>query len=454
MALLGRRSCIATHLGEDMLTKRARTSTRERHGRKGKAEREAARDAELKAQARAAELKALRLAAAKEEAARLARAAGRVVVDEDAVAAAREIAALEAAVVSTANDLRQANADVDRMREQLASTDEGLAATANASTQAIEVGQCPVCSDTIDRPAITPCQHVVCDDCASTVIASAAVSGREPLCPVPDCCKPFQPGSLLRGTSDAPAGAVPARSLSAREPSVKADAPAGAQPLGASSSARSVGATPIDDGTMQALERQAQALRHATAELSVLQNQFGSKVAELVRRLADIKAEEPDAKVVVFSQWVGVLEVVSEAIGSCGVVSKRLVSSSSSDTLSSFRSDPMVSVLLVSTKQGGGAAGLTLTMAHHLFLMEPSTNVGLEDQATARVHRIGQRRPVTVHRLLTRDSVEEGILTVQERKRGTKASRSTSGSEALSLLDVCRIFKLFSDDDDAAAVTS
>lgn len=441
MSLLARRACLATHLGEDTLTKMAKTTVREHHQRKGKAAAEAARAVAEAEAAAAAAHKAAAVAKAKKEAAAVARALGRVTVDENALAAARELVSLEDTIATAAADLRQAKADVRRMREQLAAADASL----TASVGGVEVGLCPVCFDSVDRPAITPCHHVLCDDCASTIIASAAASGREPSCPALGCFLPFSPDSLLRGSS-APT------SLALRDEDIQAGASeepvAGVpQPLSASSSVRSVVSSHIDAGTMASLLRQAQALRHATTDLAVLQNQFGSKVTELVRRLAIIKGAEPEAKVVVFSQWVGVLEVVGEAIGSCGVLSKRLVSSSSSDTLASFRRDPLVSVLLVSTKQGGGAAGLTLTMAHHLFLMEPSTNVGLEDQAKARVHRIGQRQPVTVHRLLTRGSVEEGILQVQERKRGTKASQTATSSETLSLLDLCRIFRLFSDDD-------
>jgi SNF2 family DNA or RNA helicase len=72
-------------------------------------------------------------------------------------------------------------------------------------------------------------------------------------------------------------------------------------------------------------------------------------------------------------------------------------------------------VLLSSLKAGG--TGLNLTAADHVFLLDPWWNPAAEDQAADRAHRIGQDRPVMVYRLVAKDTVEEGILKLQERKR-------------------------------------
>jgi SNF2 family DNA or RNA helicase len=72
--------------------------------------------------------------------------------------------------------------------------------------------------------------------------------------------------------------------------------------------------------------------------------------------------------------------------------------------------------LLASLKAGG--TGLNLTAADHVFLMDLWWNPAVEDQAADRAHRIGQQRPVFVHRLVAKDTVEERIVALQERKRG------------------------------------
>ena len=72
-------------------------------------------------------------------------------------------------------------------------------------------------------------------------------------------------------------------------------------------------------------------------------------------------------------------------------------------------------VMLISLRAGG--TGLNLTAADHIFLLDPWWNPAVEDQAADRAHRIGQTRPVLVHRLVARDTVEERILALQHRKR-------------------------------------
>src|SRR6202030_34872 len=80
-----------------------------------------------------------------------------------------------------------------------------------------------------------------------------------------------------------------------------------------------------------------------------------------------------------------------------------------------FQSEAGPPVMLVSLKAGG--TGLNLTAADHVFLLDPWWNPAVEDQAADRAHRIGQDKPVMVYRLGSKDTVEEGILGLQEGKR-------------------------------------
>jgi SNF2 family DNA or RNA helicase len=80
-----------------------------------------------------------------------------------------------------------------------------------------------------------------------------------------------------------------------------------------------------------------------------------------------------------------------------------------------FQNDPDCKLFLISLKAGG--LGLNLTAAEYVFLLDPWWNPAVEDQAEGRAHRIGQERPVMVYRLVAKDTVEEGILALQQRKR-------------------------------------
>jgi non-specific serine/threonine protein kinase len=81
----------------------------------------------------------------------------------------------------------------------------------------------------------------------------------------------------------------------------------------------------------------------------------------------------------------------------------------------SFQTDEDIRVFLISLKAGG--VGLNLTAADYVIHVDPWWNPAVEMQATDRAHRIGQDKPVFVYKLMMRDSVEEKILQLQERKR-------------------------------------
>jgi DNA repair protein RAD16 len=83
--------------------------------------------------------------------------------------------------------------------------------------------------------------------------------------------------------------------------------------------------------------------------------------------------------------------------------------------IAEFRDSPTSSVLLISLKAGGVA--LNLTAASRVFLMDLWWNPAGEHQAMDRAHRLGQHRTITVTRFVVRDTVEERILALQEKKR-------------------------------------
>lgn len=82
--------------------------------------------------------------------------------------------------------------------------------------------------------------------------------------------------------------------------------------------------------------------------------------------------------------------------------------------MESFKSDPACEVLLVSLRAGG--VGLNLTMASRVYLMEPFWNPAVENQATDRIHRLGQQRAVKLTRYIVKDSIEANMMEIQKRK--------------------------------------
>ena len=86
-------------------------------------------------------------------------------------------------------------------------------------------------------------------------------------------------------------------------------------------------------------------------------------------------------------------------------------------------------MFLICLKAGG--FGLTLTEADYVFVLDPWWNPAAEAQAIDRTHRIGQTRPVNVYRLVSRDTIEEKVVALQERKRDLFARVVDEGALAV-----------------------
>jgi SNF2 family DNA or RNA helicase len=141
-----------------------------------------------------------------------------------------------------------------------------------------------------------------------------------------------------------------------------------------------------------------------------------SKLTRLLDALDDARADGHRA--LVFSQWTSLLDLIEPHLTSNDIGFVRLDGSTvdRAGVVNKFQADDGPPVMLLSLKAGG--TGLNLTAADHVFLVDPWWNPAVEDQAADRAHRIGQDKPVMVYRLVARDTVEERILELQERKRG------------------------------------
>ena len=143
--------------------------------------------------------------------------------------------------------------------------------------------------------------------------------------------------------------------------------------------------------------------------------QTSAKVDLLLETLDEVLSE--GHKALVFSQWTIFLDLVEPHLTQAGHRFTRLDGSTRdrAGVVAAFQDEAGPPVLLLSLKAGG--TGLNLTAADHVFLLDPWWNPAVEDQAADRAHRIGQNRPVLVHRLVAADTVEERILALQEQKR-------------------------------------
>ncbi|CAF3490676.1 unnamed protein product [Fusarium graminearum] len=142
-----------------------------------------------------------------------------------------------------------------------------------------------------------------------------------------------------------------------------------------------------------------------------------SKMSKVVENI-NLSCLDKDSKSVVFSSWRDTLDILAKILMSEGIpfvqIDGRNPLMGRTELLSRFRQDPTVKVLLISINTG--AVGLTLTEANMVHIVEPQWNPTIEDQAIARVVRMGQTRPVTVYRYIMNESVEQSVLKLQQRK--------------------------------------
>ena len=136
------------------------------------------------------------------------------------------------------------------------------------------------------------------------------------------------------------------------------------------------------------------------------------------RQWSDTHRNEAPIKSVIFSGWTNHLDLIQIALEEHGYTYVRLDGKMQrkqrATSLTTFRDDASIHIILVSI--GAGGLGLNLTSASQAFVMEPQFNPAAEAQAVDRVHRLGQRRPVTIVRFIMRNSFEEKMRELQERK--------------------------------------
>ena len=177
-------------------------------------------------------------------------------------------------------------------------------------------------------------------------------------------------------------------------------------------------------------------LRQAACHLGLLDKKHLSKSAAKLDAMLPMLEEVVDSghKALVFSQFTQFLGIVRDVLDSKGIRYEYLDGRTRKrqERVDRFQQDADCPLFLISLKAGG--LGLNLTAADYVFLLDPWWNPAVERQAADRAHRIGQQRKVTVYRLIAKDTVEEKVLELQERKKELVAGILGEGGAVLKEL--------------------
>jgi len=166
------------------------------------------------------------------------------------------------------------------------------------------------------------------------------------------------------------------------------------------------------------------------------------KLEELGREITENISNH---KALVFSQFLGMLALIREKLVELGVDHEYFDGSTSAidreKAIQRFQNDENCRVFLISLKAGG--VGLNLTAADYVYIVDPWWNPAVEQQAIDRTHRIGQTKNIMAYRMICKDTIEDKILQLQEKKRNLAKDLITDDEgfvKSLSRADVEYLF--------------
>jgi transcription termination factor 2 len=149
-----------------------------------------------------------------------------------------------------------------------------------------------------------------------------------------------------------------------------------------------------------------------------------AKLQQMYEDLDTLKREckargERMEKVVIVSQWTSLLKIVERHVTLKGysttTISGEIKIGDRTDIMMKFNNDPKRPQIMLLSLQAGGV-GLNLIGANHLFFLDIHWNPQLELQAQDRIHRFGQKKPVTIHRYISQGTIEEKVVELQKSK--------------------------------------
>ncbi|XP_057462805.1 helicase-like transcription factor CHR28 [Actinidia eriantha] len=317
---------------------------------------------------------------------------------------------------------------------------------------------CGICNDPPEDAVVTSCGHVFCNQCICEHL-----TGDDQQCPTTNCkarlnaSSVFSRATLKCSLSERP-GQVDTPDFSGSEVSDKLELSSGSpsfnsskikaalevlqslsKPRDCTPGTRSL--RPTTDGTTCPENSSDPLLRGLEGDML----NRNSDTFEVSNNVIKVSGE----KAIVFSQWTRMLDLLETCLKNSSIQYRRLDGTMTvlarDKAVKDFNTLPEVSVMIMSLK--AASLGLNMVAACHVLLLDLWWNPTTEDQAIDRAHRIGQTRPVTVLRLTVKDTVEDRILALQQKKREMVASafgedESGSRQTRLTVEDLEYLFRV------------
>ncbi|XP_050542119.1 E3 ubiquitin-protein ligase SHPRH-like [Daktulosphaira vitifoliae] len=167
----------------------------------------------------------------------------------------------------------------------------------------------------------------------------------------------------------------------------------------------------------------------------VLKGSFSTKIESITIKLIELINNNANVKVLIFSAWDKVLDLLGEALEQNSIKYRRLKTGQTyKKTLKDFKTNEKINALLMNLNFG--SKGLNLTEATQIFFVEPVLNPADSLQAIGRIYRIGQTLPTFIHHFIIRESVEENITNIFSNE-----CQSMGSWDELTLSQLIRVFE-------------
>lgn len=222
---------------------------------------------------------------------------------------------------------------------------------------------CCICRDAIERPTLTPCQHLFCYEC----IQSVYEHDRERRCPL--CRTPASNECLneLKLTRDNPSAEI-----------------------------------------VEQIWSSTDHLGHPVSmPMDIYNKMISKKTPPKFQKILDM-VQNSDEKFVIFTKYHGVLKLLVDMFNgnniTCVTIEGRMTPNRRASNIHAFQNLDTVRVFVMTTKTA--SVGITLTAGTHIIFTEPCKDTHIKKQAVGRILRIGQKRPVTITTLVTRHTFE------------------------------------------------
>ncbi len=171
---------------------------------------------------------------------------------------------------------------------------------------------------------------------------------------------------------------------------------------------------------------------------------YGNDSAKLDEIIREIEENAGNHKILVFSQFLKMLDLIRQHLDKAGIPYEYLDGSTQdrAGRVRNFQESQQCRVFLMSLKAGG--VGINLTEADYVYLVDPWWNPAVEQQAIDRTHRIGQVKKVFAYKMICKDTVEEKILLLQDRKKDIAKDLISTEQGLIKKLSQDDIVSLFS----------